>query len=239
MPTKSFTLQNLFYLWSAGWLTKLSLAKGRRKNRMENHSIPCVLGAVTASLAFLECSINGLYGHASSKLGRKTNYRRMLSSIYHDKLKFANLPWLTKYQIALALAQKPMFDLGAEPYQSVELLNQLRNELIHPKEIMSGIDEEWNFDKGRPTTNLERRLVGRFAFNVAKKREYDEFIPHRCLSSACALWAVRSAAEFYIEFESRLPAKAYLSQTAEECKAVLKQMPKVTSVNKIMGLLNG
>lgn len=213
-------LQNLYLLASARDLALLSRKAAKaKKPRIGEHGIPCAMGAVTAAVAFLECSINGLYAHAASKLGRQTNLRRLLSSIYHDKLKFAYLPWLTKYQVALAMAHKPVFELGAEPYQSAELLNQLRNELLHPKEIMAGL--------GRGTdllsmTSLEKRLRGKFRFNDLA---LNEFIPYRCLSPSCALWAVRTAATFYLEFESRLPAKAYISRFASDCESIVSGLP--------------
>ena len=84
MAVKAFTLQNIFYLDAAAELARLAVrgSKGRRKT---GYVIPCVVGAVTASVAFLECSVNGLYSHAASRMGRKTNYRRLLVSVYHRK----------------------------------------------------------------------------------------------------------------------------------------------------------
>lgn len=225
MAVKSYTVQNLFYLWSASELTKLAAAASGKPRRIRAlRQPPLVLGAVTASVAFLECSINGLFAHAASRIGRKSNYRQLLASIYHDKLKFANLPWLTKYQVALALAHRATFDLAAEPYQSAELLNQLRNELMHPKEIYSGLADDINeIKEDTPPTALERRLRGKFEFNPEQPHSH-EFIPHRCLNSACALWSVRTAAQFYIEFESRLPAKAYLTQEAKRCASIVSEL---------------
>ncbi|HST77526.1 MAG TPA: hypothetical protein VLN58_03465 [Verrucomicrobiae bacterium] len=228
MPYRKFTLQNYFYLLPALRLTELTAEKRKIKRLNEEQQVSCVLGAVTASVAFLECSINGLFAHAASRIGRQTNYRKLLSSLYHDKLKFANLPWLTKYQAALALAHKPVFELGKEPYQAADLLNQLRNELMHPKEIFAGVDAWSNVPFGTKLekTSLEKRLTGRFKFNAAEKDE--EFIPHLCLSPDCAYWAVETAAKFYIEFDSRLPTTAYfhgsLRQHAHEMLAELRKL---------------
>jgi hypothetical protein len=225
MPFQRIVLNNFFYLSSALRLT--SLAANPEVD--EDHRRACAFGAVAASVAFLECSINGLYEHAASRLGRMTNYRRLLASVFHEKLKFANLPWLTKYQVALALAHKPTFDLGKEPYQSAELLNQLRNELIHPKEIYVGISEPFGSPQKSP---LEKRLAGRFAFfpaRVPEEGEYvsDEFLPLGCLSPGCAAWAVESAAKFYHEFEARLPITAYFFLERGSAKSVLSELKKL------------
>jgi hypothetical protein len=232
MAVRHFTLQNYFYLVSALRLT--GMAAETRKFKViinQEREMSCALGAVTASVAFLECSINGLYAHAASRIGRQTNYRKLLASLYHDKLKFANLPWLTKYQAALALAHKPVFSLASEPYQSADLLNQLRNELMHPKEIYAGI-EQWSevpFGSQLEKTNLEKRLTGKFKFNSPTHKDA-EFIPHRCMSLGCAYWAAETAAKFYIEFESRLPAKAYFSGPFHHySKLILKELRDLRS----------
>jgi hypothetical protein len=226
MPFRRIVLNNFFYLYSALRLTKLAINDGAT----DDDKKACVFGAIAASVAFLECSINGLYEHSASHLGRMTNYRRLLASVFHEKLKFANLPWLTKYQVALALAHKPTFELGKEPYQSAELLNQLRNELIHPKEIYLGLNERFNEETQKSA--LEKRLTGRFSFNPARSPEPgelvgDEFLPERCLSIGCATWAVATAAKFYHEFERHMPATAYFFMTPGHAKHVLAELKKL------------
>jgi hypothetical protein len=225
MPYRRVTLHNFFYLSSALQLTFLSAQSGLD----EDGKRACVFGAIAASVAFLECSINGLYEHAASRLGRMTNYRRLLASVFHEKLKFSNLPWLTKYQVALALAHKPTFELGKEPYQSAELLNQLRNELIHPKEIYIGLDKSF---KPLQKSQLEKKLTGRFKFfpaRVPREGEYigDEFLPLQCLSPGCAAWAVKTAATFYHEFETQLPNSAYFYLERGGGRDVLSQLKKL------------
>jgi hypothetical protein len=228
MPFQRIVLNNFFYLSSAFGLTQIAVNQGLE----DEYKKACVFGAITASVAFLECSINGLYAHAASHLGRMTNYRRLLASVHHEKLKFTNLPWLTKYQVALALAHKPTFELGKEPYQSAELLNQLRNDLIHPKEIYVGISKPFS-DKEPEKSPLEKRLHGRFALNPARvpePGEYvgDEFLPDRCLSVSCAIWAVATAAKFYNEFERKLPKSAYFFMDSGNARHILAALKKLS-----------
>lgn len=228
MAYKKFVAQNLFYLSSALELAKMAATMRGRPRITDEQKTACVLGAVVASVAFLECSINGLYEHAASRIGRKTKYRRMLSAVHHDKLKFGNLPWLTKYQVALALAHKATFELGAAPYQSADLPNQLRNALMHPKEIFAGVEEWANQPFGSPLSknDLERKLNGKFDFNPPENA-WEEFIPNRCLSAQCGLWAVRTAAKFYVEFEGRMPPTAFLLQAKAHAADILKKASKI------------
>jgi len=57
-----------------------------------------------------------------TKLGRTWQLQIPRTSAY---------PILQKYQIALAIAEKPTFDKGQNPYQDVSSLIKLRNKLIH------------------------------------------------------------------------------------------------------------
>ena len=227
MPYRRARLHNFFYLSSAYELTRLSAVDGLNSDQ----KIACVLGAIAASVAFLECSVNGLYEHAANKFGRMTSYRRLLGSVFHEKMRFAYLPWLTKYQVALALAHKPTFKIAEEPYQSAELLNHLRNELIHPKEIFPGLGKPFGSEVAK--SMLEKKLQGRFKFNPKRAPEGegeevgDEFIPQRCLTPSCAAWAVRTAAEFYGEFENRIPPTAYFLYVSGNARLILKELKKL------------
>jgi hypothetical protein len=232
MAFQRISLNNFFYLSAALGFT--SLAATNRDWPVESKKY-CAFAAVTGSVTFLECSINGLYAHADGRLGRKTNYRRLLASVFHEKLKFSMLPWLTKYQVALALGHHPTFDLGKEPYQSAELLNQLRNELIHPKEIFGGINKP--FDKKQEKSALEKKLQGRFTFNpprVPEENEIigDEFLPDRCLSVGCAIWAVQTAAKFYNEFERKMPDSVLYFMERGHAKSILAELKKLKEQEK-------
>jgi hypothetical protein len=148
-------------------------------------------------VSYLECVINGLYEHAG-QAHRPTKLQKALASVWSEG--FDHQGVLTKYQFALGLAQKQLFNMGGEPYQSASALLQLRNAIAHPKEMISS-------NKGQE--KLEKVLRGKFAFGP--KEEYkDEFFPGRCLTPECARWAVRAAQHFVSEFKQRMPHKAFV-----------------------------
>lgn len=147
-------------------------------------------------MSFLECSINGLYDYAQHP-ARATNLLRALASVWSEA--FDRQPILAKYQIALALAKREPFDVGAEPYQPALALIELRNAIAHPKELT--VSE-------RQQKRLEARLHGMYTFNPPRQHR-KEFFPDRCLSTDCALWAVQSAARLVLEFKRKMPPTAY------------------------------
>jgi hypothetical protein len=106
---------------------------------------------------------------------------------------------LAKYQIALALAKREPFEVGAEPYQPALALIELRNAIAHPKELT---------ESERQQKKLEARLHGMYTFNP-RRQHYKEFFPDRCLSLDCAFWAVQSAARLVLEFKRKMPPTAY------------------------------
>lgn len=198
MPIKKLTFQNMLFLSAA---FELAAAAREEEEGPTSQSRPerkkgLVIGAITSSVAFLECTVNGLYEHAKDA-GKPTQFHRTLASVWSDG--FERQPILAKYQLALALARKQIFKTDKEPYQSVDALISLRNAVSHPKEIISSNTQQ---------RKLERRLLGRFQTAPAGDVE-TEFFPDRCLTSACAKWAVRAAQEFVKDFLRLLPPTAY------------------------------
>lgn len=163
-------------------------------------------GAILAAVAFLEAGINEIFLDAVDKAhGIRTldaNIIELLANTWHygeiDRLKVLN-----KYQVALALAKKPLFDTGQLPYQDVALLIGLRNNLVHykPKTVTVVSDvEEVTVDK------LEEKVRNKFALNPFVP-ESNPFFPDRCLGHGCAAWAVASSLKFSDEFFSRIGLK--------------------------------
>ncbi len=67
---------------------------------------------------------------------------------------------LSKFQVALVCAGHERMDKGAEPYQSVDVLIDLRNELVHFK-------PQWWHDDGRD----EAKFVATLRAKLAGTRE--------------------------------------------------------------------
>jgi hypothetical protein len=205
------TLQDLFYLRASLDLAHLSLT--RTVDAHPSGSDPqkaCVLGAVMCSVSFLECSINGLYEYARSPV-RGTKLHQALASVWNEG--FDRQPMLAKYQIALALARREPFRTGSDPYQSTAALLDLRNAIAHPKELQESEAQQ---------RKLETRLKGRYFFNP-KQEHRREFFPERCLSCDCSFWAVEIAASFFLEFQRRMPRRAYFFVAERAIEALLKE----------------
>jgi hypothetical protein len=166
------------------------------------------------STSFLECGINGLYDYAHSP-SRGTKLHRALLSVWSEG--FDRQPVLAKYQIALAVARRTQFATGTEPYQSVASLIDLRNAIAHPKELIETEPQRHR---------LEVRLNGKYTLNPARQ-DRREFLPDRCLSSDCGLWAVETAAQFFLDFEQRMPRTAYPVSFAGAIKAWLREVRAV------------
>lgn len=205
------TLQDVFYLNSAFDLALLSEQLQHEDGTGGTAGrTACVVGAVTCAVSFLECSINGLYEYAK-QLSRPTKFHKALRDVWDEKAD--HLPMFSKYHIAIAFAGAEMFHRGSEPFQSADALVTLRNYIAHPKELMSG---ETSQEK------LRKRLIRKFKFNPQGKLKGD-FFPRECLSTDCAMWAVETAARFFLDFERRLPRKAYLLSSQGAASSLLSR----------------
>lgn len=108
------TEQDLFFLYSALGLARLASSLPAPSGDDPDTRQACVLGSVVCAVSFLECSINGLYDYAQHPV-RATKLLRALAGVWSEA--FDRQPILAKYQIALALAKRELFDVGAKPFQ--------------------------------------------------------------------------------------------------------------------------
>jgi hypothetical protein len=165
-----------------------------------------VTGAVFAAVAFLEATINELFKDAAEAHGGgpvtqlPEPVRSRMAELWQQGVDRSNS--LLKYQIALSSAGKAPFHTGAQPYQDMRLLLDLRDRLIHfkPETISAGQTEEQ-----ADLHAVEKRLGSKFPLNPLMPRETENpFYPDKCLSHGCAKWAVESALRFADDFCSRM-----------------------------------
>ena len=169
-----------------------------------------VTGAILAGVAFLEALINELFldvvdyeaaepkpappdpptpVHQLPPPGRERMAKMWLYGI--EKLRM-----LRKFEAALTLAEKQVFDRGAAPYQDVPLLIALRNKLVH-------FQPEWS--GGEADRNFEQRLEGKLSLHPwFEGSPGNPFFPDKCLGHGCAEWAVSTSLRFADEFCSRM-----------------------------------
>lgn len=175
----------------------------------------CVIGAILSSAAFLEAAINELFVDSVEHEAKETEPTptdppRPVDQLPRASRKVMAEVWpfdvdrqrpLDKYQIALVLSGKPELDTSARPYQDVDALVTLRNNLVHykPRDIRAGLEP------GQETEKMAKRLRDRgFAPNPFFSGSGNPFFPDKCLGYGCAKWAVESSVEFADAFFSRM-----------------------------------
>ena len=153
------------------------------------------IGAISASVSFLEANINKLFFDAADRVSTSPytteinkNTLLLMGCLWEFENFQRTAKVLAKYQHVLRLAEKPLFDEGKTPFQETSYLLDLRNALIHykPEWIVAhtkGLDQKLVHE-------LERKLRGKFNTNPFIK-EGQVFFPNKCLSHGCAEWATK------------------------------------------------
>jgi hypothetical protein len=154
-------------------------------------------GAVLSSVAFLESAINEFIPDADTNKFPTDSFNARTGAALSNLWPFVEKHrLLDKFQIALAVACRPMFDIGKHPYQEVGLLVHLRNALVHFK-------PEWD-DELQDHLRIERQLRDKFPLNPLAGELDILFFPKRCLGHGCAQWSIDSAEKFIAEFYRRM-----------------------------------
>jgi hypothetical protein len=165
-----------------------------------------VTGCVLSAISFLEAKANELFADTVDNPEAVKELNQGAKDLMSDMWKLGvprtgrySIP--EKFQIALVMARKELFDRSRRPYQDVALLVRLRNALVHyePKWVTCVSPDI----EALTVQNLEKNLLGKFELNPLKGRA-DPFFPDRCLGHGCAKWAVTSCIEFADEFFSRM-----------------------------------
>jgi len=176
---------------------------GNFTDELFNEHRAYVTGAVILATSFVEATINELFSNASEGTSEQTKEMRtetldLLVSVW--KLpKIERLSILEKYQLALTLAKRELFDKGASLYQNAHLLIALRNELVHYKPTWVGGDID--------LTKLQRQLQA-LKFSLNPLMPNNPFFPDQCLSHGCAKWAVEASLLFVREFSRQMSITA-------------------------------
>lgn len=190
---------SLHHLWAAEHFanmteeTEAALVSGSTPFDPEHRSY--AFGAILESTAFLEAVINEQLQDAADGHGGKLPGAAAGWAALWEESDEGYMPLLAKYQLALVAAGKEPLDRGAEPFQSVRLLIELRNLITHfrPQSVRAG-----------EAMKIEKKIGTRFATTRAPIGDGNPWFPDRCLGAGCAQWAVRVAKEFADAFHERL-----------------------------------
>jgi hypothetical protein len=102
---------------------------------------------------------------------------------------------LTRFDLILHLLKRRPLDKGSNPYQATVLTVRLRNELVHYK-------SRWGTEMERNKLQAALHQLGHPPPPFTDPSM--NFFPHRCLSAACAAWALASVVEFLESFYAAL-----------------------------------
>lgn len=161
-------------------------------------------GAIFSATAFLEAIINELFADSGQNLeghvkGLDAQTIALLAELWNLGIpRRAGYPILDKYQVALTVARKPLFDAAHSPFQDAGILVQLRNNLIHYEPAWV-LETDTGAPEAVPTPQLVRKLEGKFAPCPLPLSSPTKFFGH-----GCAKWSVLSSVEFADEFFKRM-----------------------------------
>lgn len=192
----------------------------RRGKFMGEQQRSFVCGAILASVAFLEASINEFFDDDPEL---SNDVRVKLGSLWEIEFFRRHGKILEKYQTALRLAGRKPLPAGENPYQDARHLVKLRNELVHfiPTDAQTAaspgvqvpLDEFGKALLGKFQENPWPNLITCDVYNNGVKcesgPETPPFFPERCLGSGCACWAAKTALAFADEFHSRIGLKGH------------------------------
>lgn len=197
----------LSYQLEKMYAEKFSEISPEEKMKYINENNAFVTGTIFTCVSFLEAIINEFYCDAADKSHNdrlhplsKDAITEIRTHWLNPKLKLERKEMPDKYQKALEYASKEKFDRGKEPYQSVYLLNKLRNELIHYK-TESIRSSSFEPDKKH---YFEKRLDNKFEKNLFFKYSGNPYFPDKCLGYGCARWALQSVIKFADLFYSKI-----------------------------------
>ena len=165
-----------------------------------------ITGAIFAATSFLEASINELFadtvdhpdGELASYLDVAT--KQLMADMWkRDIPRTAHYQITEKFQIALTLARKPLLDFSKPPFQDVQTLITIRNDLIHFEPVWTSVEAEQAHKR-----ILSLQQEKKFALNPLITAALNPFYPDKCLSHGCAKWAVSNSIYFVEVFFSRM-----------------------------------
>lgn len=188
-----------------------------------------VTGSITAVVQFLESTINELLSECTRPMGDPSEYisnenRRLLAVLWNwiSLRRLGSMSALDKYQAALELIGVDLFDKGADPFQSVAVVIEIRNAFVHyvPEEAVTytrvpDLDVDQRIKKKLIKYKLRTNPI------VGKQAMY---FPDQILSADLCVWSLKSS----IDFASQFLTKIGLERWAKNLES---RLPKVVTLS--------
>jgi hypothetical protein len=198
------------HLWNArreAWLCRKREDKILTKNGVDRPHRSHAMAAVLSAVAFLEAIVNEVWQDAAdSGPGQHRfhgdripeNALATMRELWNGKENAERaMSTLSKFQIALVCAGHDRMDRGTEPYQSVDVLIDLRNALGHFK-------PQWWHDDGTGTANYIAALRDKLKGRENRQPIGNPWYPNKVLGAGCADWACDSAIAFARDWYGRM-----------------------------------
>jgi len=152
-----------------------------------DEQISCVSATIMLCVASLESNINEYLSEAEKLFPNISKPARDQFIALLEPLSV-----LDKYQKTLSFKGFSSFDKGRDPFQSVDAIITLRNELVH-------FHPEWHDEQERHN-KLGKKLIGKFEFSPFMNETNAVIFPQRFISHGCTEWAVESCIKFMDKF---------------------------------------
>lgn len=178
------------------------------------------INSIVNSVIFLEATINEFYSEVSDAKENSLIINTLEQLPINRFKKFLNIDRsflktssiLDKYRLALVLLDKEDLKTGEEPYQSTQLLIELRNYLVHYKiETINLLQEE--------ASSLQKKLRGKFSLHPliadSGQRIYYPF-PKDHLSHDSAKWAINTCQNFTKIFFELINYKPFIEPNVKK-----------------------
>jgi hypothetical protein len=162
-----------------------------------------VVASITGGYAFLEALMNECFTRREPPLTevdlpKRVHLRELWAAVKQESV-------ARKAQVLLTALADTRFDPRKAPYSDVDLVRQLRDELVHHSPKLGLVVDlpEHDFTRVDGAEHLRNALADRFEPNPLAEPA-DHYFPDRCLGSGCALWALESCQSFAVSFYERL-----------------------------------
>ena len=160
---------------------------GKKLGSFFDAQISCVSATIMLCVASLESNINEYLSEGEKLFPLINEYAR---NEFITLLEPSSI--LDKYQSVLSFKGIDIFDSSREPFQSVNTIIALRNELVH-------FHPEWHDEQIRHK-KLGKILAGKFELSPFLNKESSVLFPQRIISHGCTIWAVKSSIKFMDKF---------------------------------------
>ena len=167
------------------------------------------IGAIFSVIAFVEANINEFFQDAYEfpsgnikNLKCEVSKKRLANIWRIGALQSNSFSILDKYNMALAICDREIFQNGENILDNIRNVIDLRNTLVHYHPETINVTNPYDNKDAVVLRKLQRRLGKKFKLNPLLPN--NPFFPDRVLSHGCAEWCLISCLDLVNNFYDRL-----------------------------------